>query len=245
MLTTATARLVTDPLLPNFFFGLRRARAAGVADADLAEIDVCLVSHAHRDHLHLPSLARQPRTATLVVPRGCAPLVAGLGFRHVVEMTVGERQTLASCEIIAVPARHAGGRAGLFPGGQARAALGYLVRTEGCTALFVGDTGYFSGFAEIAERFRPDVACLPIGGYEPASLREEHMSPLDAVFAFEDLGAALLVPITHGSFALSYEPLDAPLRWLREIAKERGIADRVAALGHGETVIVRRPAPAG
>ena len=34
------------------------------------------------------------------------------------------------------------------------------------------------------------------------------MSPLDALYAFEDLRARLLVPIHHGAFALSYERLD-------------------------------------
>ena len=33
------------------------------------------------------------------------------------------------------------------------------------------------------------------------------MSPLDALYAFEDLRARLLVPIHHGAFALSYEQL--------------------------------------
>ena len=62
---------------------------------------------------------------------------------------------------------------------------------------------------------------LPIAGYEPAPFRDEHMSPLDAVYAFDDLGARVLIPIAHGSFPLSYEPLEAPLVWLRRLALER------------------------
>ena len=40
------------------------------------------------------------------------------------------------------------------------------------------------------------------------------MSPLDAVYAFEDLSARVMIPTSYGSFPLSYEPLDAPLAWL-------------------------------
>jgi L-ascorbate metabolism protein UlaG (beta-lactamase superfamily) len=83
------------------------------------------------------------------------------------------------------------------------------------------------------------VALLPIAGYEPTGFREEHLSPLDALYAFEDLGARMLIPTSYGSFPLSYEPLDAPLAWLREAARARGLAQRVAVLDHGETCTFR------
>jgi hypothetical protein len=111
------------------------------------------------------------------------------------------------------------------------------VRTPDATVYVAGDTGYFSGFAEIGRRFRPDVALLPIAGYEPASFREEHMSPLDAVYAFEDLGARVLIPTSYGSFPLSYEPLGAPLEWLHEIMP-RGLP----LCGAQAQAPVRRPA---
>ena len=75
-----------------------------------------------------------------------------------------------------------------------------MVRTPRHVVYVAGDTGYFSGFIEIGRRFRPDIALLPIAGYEPASFREEHMSPLDAVYAFEDLRARVMIPTSYGSF---------------------------------------------
>jgi L-ascorbate metabolism protein UlaG (beta-lactamase superfamily) len=124
------------------------------------------------------------------------------------------------------------------------------VLPSGVTLYFAGDTGYFSGFAEIGRRFRPDVALLPISGYEPAGFRDEHLSPLDAVYAFEDLGARALIPVSYGSFPLSYESLDAPLAWLRQIARERGLAGAgigagagtIEVLDHGETRAFRKRA---
>ena len=61
------------------------------------------------------------------------------------------------------------------------------------------------------------------------------MSPLDALFAFEDLRARMLVPIHHGAFALSYEQLDEPIRWLVELAKERGVRDHVVVMSAGQS----------
>ena len=69
----------------------------------------------------------------------------------------------------------------------------------------------------------------------PASFRERHMSPLDALYAFEDLRARMLIPIHHGAFPLSYERLDEPARWLVELAKSRGVRDHVMLMAAGQT----------
>src|SRR4051812_19371456 len=65
MITSSEARLLTDPLLVNFLWGLRRAEAAVLHPDDAAEVSLILISHAHRDHLHAPSLRRLPKSATI------------------------------------------------------------------------------------------------------------------------------------------------------------------------------------
>jgi L-ascorbate metabolism protein UlaG (beta-lactamase superfamily) len=239
MITTPTARVLTDPVLEDSLCGLRRVRAAAIDEGDLADVTLVLISHAHRDHLSRPSLRRLPRTATIVVPPSCESLVADLGFSRVVELDVGRSLPFEDLEIIAVPARHSGARGPL--GRRRRGAVGYVVRTQGRTVYFAGDTGYFSGFAEIGRRFKPDLALLPIGGYQPAPFREEHLSPLDALYAFEDLGARTLIPIAHGSFELGYEPVAEPLEWLRALADERKLGPALVVLGHGQTCLLRTP----
>jgi L-ascorbate metabolism protein UlaG (beta-lactamase superfamily) len=249
MVTTPRTRILTDPLLESSMCGLRRAKAAGVHADDAGDVDLILISHAHRDHLSPRTLRRLPRSSTVVVPPRCAALVRRLGYDAVVELAPGRAFTHADVEVTAVPVRHSGARRGAC-GYVIRALAGPTSAAAGACLYFAGDTGYFSGFGEIGRRFQPDVALLPIGGYEPAGFREEHMSPLDAVYAFEDLGARVLVPIGYGSFPLSYEPLDAPVAWLREAARARGISlsstgkdRRVAVLDHGETAHFRKRCP--
>ncbi|HTA19095.1 MAG TPA: MBL fold metallo-hydrolase, partial [Polyangia bacterium] len=48
MITTARTRLFTDPVFERSFYGLRRAKEAGVHAADVDDVDLVLVSHAHR-----------------------------------------------------------------------------------------------------------------------------------------------------------------------------------------------------
>jgi L-ascorbate metabolism protein UlaG (beta-lactamase superfamily) len=159
----------------------------------------------------------------------------------VVELAPGETLEHADLTATAVAARH-DGRRGLFDRGW-RSACGYVVKCGEATAYYAGDTAYFSGFSEIGRRLHPQVALLPIAGYQPPEQRSQHLSPLDVVHAFADLGAELLVPIGYGSFPVGYEPDDEPLAWLCQLCRERGIAGRLVVLRPGETCEVRGQSP--
>jgi L-ascorbate metabolism protein UlaG (beta-lactamase superfamily) len=216
-----------DPMLGRWVGGVRRAVEPGLAPGDFSEVGLVLISHRHADHLHLPSLRRLPRAATVVVPTGAAAWISALGFARVVELQPGADLELRGVQVTAATASH--GDHDLARG------LSYVVRGDGPSLYLCGDSGYFSGFADVGARFAPDIAMLPIGGFLPQSFRDRHMSPLDAMFAFEDLRSRLLVPIHHGAFALSYEKLDEPARWLFELATARGLRDHVRVMKAGET----------
>src|SRR6185369_11129658 len=62
--------VVFDPMLGRWIGGVRRAVEPGLAPGDLSEVQLVLISHRHADHMHLPTLAKLPRTATIVVPAG-------------------------------------------------------------------------------------------------------------------------------------------------------------------------------
>jgi L-ascorbate metabolism protein UlaG (beta-lactamase superfamily) len=232
LLRYADAQIVCDPMLGSHLGAIPRLVPPGLGAAELAHVDVLLVGNAAPDHLHIPTLRRLPRTATLVVPAPLARRVARLGFAHVVELDVGRAWRGGSVEITAVPARYGGGRA-----------CSYVVRGPGPSVFFCGDGGYFSGFADVGRRYHPDLALLPIGGYAPippfsmgraaGSFREDHMSPLDAIYAFEDLGARMLIPIHHGAFPLSYERLQEPIDWLASLVHQWSLKEYVTILDVG------------
>jgi L-ascorbate metabolism protein UlaG (beta-lactamase superfamily) len=163
----------------------------------------------------------------VVVPAGGAGWVSGLGFARVVELQPGADFQLRGVQVAAATASH--GDRDLARG------LSYVLRGDGPSVYLCGDSGYFSGFADVGARFAPDLALLPIGGFLPASFRARHMSPLDALYAFEDLRSRLLIPIHHGAFPLSYEQLDEPARWLLELARARGVRENVLVMAAGQT----------
>ncbi|MNZ85603.1 metal-dependent hydrolase [compost metagenome] len=109
--------------------------------------------------------------------------------------------------------------------------------SESPTIYFAGDSGYFQGFKEIGRRFPIDVALMPIGAYEPEwFMGPQHVTPEQALQAFEDTGAGWFVPMHYGTFRLADDtPLEALTRLEADRIK-RGIeAERVVNLWLGET----------
>jgi L-ascorbate metabolism protein UlaG (beta-lactamase superfamily) len=227
VLRYAGLAIAFDPMLGRWVGGVRRAVEPGLIAADFADVGLILISHRHADHLHMPTLAMLPRAATVVVPTGAASWLSKLGFARVVELAPGADLDMRGVQITATPTSHGDG--------DLARGLSYVIRGDGPSAFVCGDSGYFSGFSDIGSRFAPDLSLLPIGGFMPTSFRSRHMSPLDALYAFEDLRSRLFVPIHHGAFALSYERLGEPARWLGELAAARGMRDHVLVMAPGQT----------
>jgi L-ascorbate metabolism protein UlaG (beta-lactamase superfamily) len=182
------AAVLTDPLLRPRVAHLRRHAPAPRTPS---RVDAILISHLHRDHLDLPSLARLDPAAPVVVPRGGARVLRRSG-REVVEVTVGETVELAGLRFRAMPAVHDGRRS---PLSRPVDAIGYAI--EGRRRVyFAGDTARFDAMAELAGM---DAALLPIWGWGPR-LGPGHMNPREAAEAVALLRPRLAIPIHWGTF---------------------------------------------
>jgi L-ascorbate metabolism protein UlaG (beta-lactamase superfamily) len=229
-----------DPNFAPWLFVLKRLRKPGLRLSDLPPIDLVLVTHAHFDHLHRPSLrtiaqqAREQRgfAPTIVVPHHVFDLVSDLGFDDVVELDWWNSFRHRGLTVTHVPSRHWGAR---IIRDSYRGYGGYVLRDHKHSLYHAGDTAYFSGFREIGRRLSPELALLPIGAYNPPSFRNVHANPSDATRAFLDLQARWMVPMHYGTFRLSHEPIDEPLQLLEREAKAAGIQDRVLILEEGVT----------
>ncbi len=244
--------VLVDPVFAKRLVVLRRQRRPGLRLADLPPIDVVLVSHAHMDHLNVPSLraiARLTRRArgrapVVVVPRGVDDLVRRIGFAGVETMSWWEERVVEGLRVTMTPCRHWGAR--MFRDTH-REFGGYAVRAEagGMTVYHSGDTAYFGGFREVGERLRPEVALLPVGAYFPDSYRSVHTSPEEAVRGFLDTGARVMVPMHYGTFRLGREPMEEPLERLAREGARLGLGDRVRVLAEGETMRLVNKSPVG
>jgi|SRR5579862_2349167 len=232
--------VIIDPNFARWLFVLKRLRMPGVRLHDLPSIDLVLVTHAHFDHLHRPSLRALVRQSHLrhvpppiiVVPHHVLDLVSDLGFADVVELDWWNSYRHRELTVTHVPARHWGAR---IIKDSHRGYGGYVLRDGKHSVYHAGDTAYFSGFHEIGRRLAPELALLPIGAYDPPSFRNVHANPADAIRAFRDLNARWMVPMHYGTFKLSHEPMEEPLQLLEQEAKAAGIEDRVVVLEEGVT----------
>jgi L-ascorbate metabolism protein UlaG (beta-lactamase superfamily) len=230
--------VVVDPIFAPWLFVLKRLRRPGLRIQDLPPLDAVLVTHAHFDHLHRPSLRaiaratriKSGRAPRLIVPSNVGDLVSDLGFERVVELGWWEELQLGGVRVTATPAKHWGAR---VIRDMHRGYGGFCLAADGHSIYHSGDTAYFAGFREIGERLNPDVALLPIGAYHPDNFRAVHTSPEDALRGFVDMGARHMIPMHFGTFKLSQEPIDEPVKRLLTGARRLNIADRVHVLEEG------------
>ena len=77
---------IIDPNFANWLFLLKRLKRPGLKASDLPPIDLVLLTHAHFDHFHKPSLRRLPSPKIAVMPWGCGSLAKRGGFERIVEL---------------------------------------------------------------------------------------------------------------------------------------------------------------
>jgi L-ascorbate metabolism protein UlaG (beta-lactamase superfamily) len=105
---------------------------------------------------------------------------------------------------------------------------GYLIEAGGKSVFHCGDSAWFDGFGEIGRRLPDiDVALMPIGAYEAPSGRDVHMNPEEAVRAFAEIGAKVMIPMHYGTFPLGNEPPEEPVDRLLQEADRLGISEKI------------------
>lgn len=232
--------VVIDPNFARWLFILKRLRRPGLKISDLPPIDLVLVSHAHFDHLHRPSLRaivnsslrKREVAPTIIVPTHVSDLVSDLRFSKIVELDWWKSWHDKNLSVTHVPSRHWGAR---ILKDSYRGYGGFVLKAGKHSVYHAGDTAYFPGFSEIGRRLSPEVALLPIGAYNPPQFRNVHADPADATQAFLDLHSQWMVPMHYGTFRLSHEPVDEPLQLLDQEARAAGVQDRVVVLEEGIT----------
>lgn len=238
----AGKNILIDPVFAKWLIVLRRVRRPGVEVQDLPPIDLVVQTHAHMDHLNLPSLraivehtmALRAVAPQIIVPQGVDDLVAPLGFHRIHTMRWWQTLQFDALRIVMTPSQHWGKR--LFSDDY-RGYGGYVLSAGRHSIYHSGDTAYFSGFHQIG-RLHPKIALLPIGAYSPDSFRSVHTTPEDALQAFLDLGSERMIPMHYGTFHLSKEPIEEPLPRLLAAARRAKVADRVTPLSEGETLLL-------
>jgi L-ascorbate metabolism protein UlaG (beta-lactamase superfamily) len=237
-------RILTDPA---FFprvgvsavlgtLGPKRLTACALTPAQLPDIDLVIVSHAHFDHLDIPSLRAVPGRPQAVMARDTSDLLPRRRYREVQELRWGETTTVRTnrgeVHIRGLEVRHWGAR---VRRDTHRGYNGYILEREGRRLLFGGDTADTPLFREHRSHGPFEAAIMPIGAYDPWI--HSHCTPEQAVAMANAAGARWFLPIHHHAFKLSNEPFQEPIERARETLQRE--PERLAWQSTGETFILR------
>ncbi|MCF7804419.1 MAG: MBL fold metallo-hydrolase [Candidatus Marinimicrobia bacterium] len=234
--------ILTDPFFsdrasPVQWAGPKRMVPPALPLEDLPPIDFVVISHNHYDHLDYHTVKYlADRGSHFIVPLEMDKWFRGHGMPNVTALDWWQRFSNDGLTFHATPAQHFCARTPFDRNDVLWAS--WVIESTDHVCYFAGDTGYFPGFKEIANRFPAiDVALLPIGAYAPRwFMGPVHLDPSQAVQVFTDLGAEYAIAMHWGTIKLTDEAMDEPPILLKESLKSAGIpSERFPVFAHGET----------
>ena len=229
--------ILTDPVFGDILYFIDRFAPFPLPPEELPPMQVILISHSHYDHLDRDSIRKIGTGPLYLTPLGYREWLEDIlpGVR-VIELDWFQKYTIHGVTYRLLPAQHWTRRT--FWDTNKRLWGSWLIESANRKVFFAGDSGYFPGFAEIGRKFGPlDAALLPIGAYEPRwFMSVYHIDPDEAVKAFRELRARVLIPQQWGVFDLTDEPMDLPARDYRKAAERAGLTvQQTPLLQHGGT----------
>lgn len=209
--------VITDPVfnnaapIPNIVepFGVKKP----ITIKDLPEkIDVVIISHDHYDHLDYEAIeALNNRVSLFLVPLGVKGHLTewGVPADKIKEKDWYQSVEFNSITFTMTPARHYSGRRGNDK--NKTLWCSWVIKSSKLSVFFNGDSGYFSEFEKIGDKYGPfDISFIENGAYDE-NWAEIHMFPKQSVQASIDLKSKLMFPIHWGKFDLSNHPWDEPI----------------------------------
>ncbi len=238
LIQTPQVTFLTDPVFservsPVKFAGPKRARLPGVSLDKLPAIDVVIISHNHYDHMDLESLKAIDLKfhPLFIVPLGNREFLLKEGLQNVVELDWWKDQQVKNTLITFTPSLHWSSRS-LWDKYETLWGS-FFISIDGFKFYFGGDSGYADHFRDIKMRLgAPDVALLPIGAYGPRwFMKKHHMNPAEAIMAHKDLEAGTSFGMHFGTFQMTDEGIDDPVKALQ---KSLGEIKNFQVLDQGE-----------
>lgn len=215
--------ILTDPIWakrasPFSFTGPKRAHDPGIAFENLPKIDIVIISHNHYDHMDSETITKleDKFAPKFIVPLANFEIMKTFGAKNIIELDWWDPIVLSpDLKITLTPSKHWSARS-LWDKQEALWGSFYI-ETKKLKVYFAGDTGYGPHFQETFKKLgAPDLSLLPVGAYEPRwFMKDAHMNPEEAVLAHLDLQAKHSIGMHFGTFKLTDEAIDTPLKDLQ------------------------------
>jgi len=226
-----------DRASPLSFAGPRRFHAPPIRLQDLPPIEGLILSHDHYDHLDVPTIDHlAQRVQRYFVPLGVKARLVDMGVpaERVQEFDWWQGASHDGVQLTATPAQHFSGRS--LTDRNRTLWASWVIQTGGQRLFYSGDSGYFSGFRQIGERFGGfDLALMENGAYD-AYWPGVHLTPEQTVQAFQDLRGKVLYSVHNSTFDLAFHRWREPLDRLADLAAAKNIDLATPEIGEVLTV---------
>lgn len=212
---------LTDPLLIDNTF-LKRESPLPFPLEKMPKLDYLLLSHNHRDHCDENSLkyiAKENPSLQILTGLGLESVINSWTNGHPIQEAGWYQQYSlmdSGISITYVPSRHWSKR--WLNDDNKSLWGGFYIQYGGQSIYFMGDSGKGEHFADIKNTLgTPDYCLMGVGAYKPEwFMHQAHISPKDAIDAFNTLEGKFFVPMHFGTFNLSDEPRMEPWDLLLE-----------------------------
>ena len=188
ILKSGSTEIMLDPYLSdavNMLENRPRLVSAPIKPEDI-HAGAVICTHNHMDHLDTYSAALMPKNTHFITTAEGRDALYAVDRKNVSVLFEGDSISVGDFEITAVYAKHTA------------EAFGAVIRAEGKTLYFSGDTLFNSRLFEIS-RFKPDIAFICING------KLGNMNVKEAVITAGKIGAAINIPNHYGMFATNTE----------------------------------------
>lgn len=232
----------SDRASPVQWAGPKRFHKTPISLEELPNIDVVLISHDHYDHLDKASIkALNSKVSQFIVPLKVGDYLIkwGVAQQKITELAWWESHSAADINFSLTPTQHFSGR-GLF---ERDTTLwgSWVINSKSANVFFSGDSGYFSGFKQIGEKYGPfDFTMIETGAYNPL-WSEIHMFPEQSVQAHLDVRGKVMMPIHNSTFDLALHDWNEPMERVLKESLERGVT--MVSPQMGERLKVHTPIP--
>lgn len=188
ILKSEHSEIIIDPYLSdsvNRVAGRPRLLPIPLKPEDIS-CDAVICTHDHLDHLDPDTVSLIDSKQLFITTNGGREKLKSLDKENVIALNEGEHVNVGDFEITAVFADHT------------VEAFGLIVRAEGKTLYFSGDTLYNEKLFDIA-KFSPDVTFICING------KLGNMNVEEALVTAKKIGAKINVPNHYDMFASNSE----------------------------------------
>mgnify|MGYP000618456557 CR=1 FL=1 len=217
---------MTDPVFserasPVQWAGPKRFHPTPIDVDGLPHIKGIIISHDHYDHLDKNTIEQiHTKVDGFYVPLGVGQhlLDWGVPADKIHEFDWWQRKQVGDITLVSTPANHFSGRS--LTDRNTTLWSSWVIQTPQHKLYFSGDSGYFSGFKDIGDKYGPfDLTMMENGAYDK-DWEFVHMTPEQSMQAHQDLRGKIMMPIHNGTFDLAFHEWTDPFERIKQLAFE-------------------------